>query len=127
MSCISISQSERSFNQATYRNGSALARKINEYDHPLIIANAKFANNFIGLIGLSYKLKPDTQFQLIDETFQQLTSESSKSIFVYGGDSNALLNALLNERKGQYEPKLIFDDLNNKCCSETLWYLQPKQ
>ena len=123
MSCISISQSELSFNQATYRNGLVLARKINEYEQPLIIANAKFANNFIGLIGLSYKLKPDTQFQLVDETFQQQIPKGSKSVFVYGGDSNALLN----DRKEQYEPKIILDDLNNTCCSETLWYLQPKQ
>jgi len=33
---------------------------------------------------------------------------------------------ILNVEKEKYEPQLIFDDRNNQCCSENLWYLKPK-
>ena len=110
-SCIAISQSELSFNQATYRNAAALARTINKYEHPLIIANSKYSNNFIGLIGLSYRLKSDAKFLLVDDTYQKIIPESLQSIFIYGGDSDSLL------KRTEYEPQLILDDRSNQCCS----------
>ncbi|MEA5487766.1 MULTISPECIES: glycosyltransferase family 39 protein [Pseudanabaena] len=121
LSCISISQSEQSFNQATYRNGIALANMINKYDNPLVITNAKYSNNLIGIINLSYRLKPDSQFQMVGDARERL-SESSKSIFIYGGDSDSLIDT----EKTKYEPQLIFDDRDNECCSENLWYLKPR-
>ena len=122
ISCLAISKSELSFNQATYRNVITLAKNINKYEYPLILANSKYSNNIIGLIGLSYRLKSDTQFKLIDNTSQKIIPESSKSIFVYGGD----FDLILNMEKEKYEPQLIFDDRNNQCCSENLWYLKQK-
>ncbi len=123
LSCITISQSDVSFNQATYRDGRNLAKIINQYDDPLIVTNAKYANNLIGIISLSYELNSNTHFQMIDDISREEFSNSSKSVFIYGGASDVLLDI----ERTKYEPQLIFDDRDNRCCSQNLWYLKPKQ
>ncbi|NUN65965.1 hypothetical protein HCU40_14685 [Pseudanabaena biceps] len=123
ISCISISQSGVSFNQATYRNIDSISKSISKYEDPLVIANYKYTNNVIGMIGLSYKIRPNTQFQIFDNNYQKLDVSTSKSIFVYGGNNDGFIETI----KDTYEPQLIFDDRNNLCCSETLWYLKPRQ
>jgi uncharacterized membrane protein len=122
-SCIAISQSEVSFNQATYRNSPMLARTINKYERPLVFISTKYSNNIIGAIGLSYWLRPDTQFQFVPDTHPIQFSERAKAVFVYGGDSKLILNSA----NTKYQAKLVFDDLKNQCCSENLWYLEGRQ
>jgi uncharacterized membrane protein len=123
ISCVAISQADLSFNQATYRNITNISRTINSYKDPLIISNYKYTNNIIGMIGLSYKIRPNTQFQLFDNNYQIVDFNNSKSIFVYGGNNDNLIETI----KDKYEPQLLFDDRSNSCCSETLWYLKSKQ
>jgi uncharacterized membrane protein len=123
-SCIGISQSEFSLNTTVYRHSLTLARTINKYEHPLVVTSAKYFNNIIGSICLSYWLKPDTQFRFVTDPYQIQFSERVKAFFVYGGDSDLVLNS--NHEK--YRPELIFDDLKNQYnTSENLWYLAKRQ
>ena len=123
VSCIAISQSEFSFNTILNRNSLTLARTINKYEHPLVVTSANYPSNIIGAISLSYWLKPDTQFRFVTDTSQIKFSERAKSVFIYGGDSDLVLNS----NHANYQPKLIWDDLKNQYnTSENLWYLEER-
>lgn len=93
-SCIIISQSEISFNQATYRNSAVLAQVINKYENPLVITGTQYFNNIIGAIGISHYLKPSTRFKFVPDASQLNDSTQAKNIFVYGKDIEFLLKYL---------------------------------
>ena len=128
ISCISIIQSDASFNVATFGNSKKLAEIINKYDHPLIIISAKtvkphcqIADNIVAAISLSYHLRSDAQFYFVDDPlqFELRPIKNAKNYFVHGGDSKYIVDFLSTK----YKSKLLLGDLKNQCASQDLWYL----
>jgi len=113
-SCIIISHSEISFNQATYRNSAVLAQVINKYENPLVITGTQYFNNIIGAIGISHYLKPSTRFKFVPDASQLNDSTQAKNIFVYGKDIEFILKDL-----GAYHIEVIY-----KSDYEGLWQIQ---
>ena len=124
ISCMAIAKSDIAFHQTNYSKSAMLARTINKYEHPLILASARYAGNIRGVISLSQHLNPDTQFQFVTDTQKIEFPKKSRPIFIYGGDTELILG----DTNTKYKSKLILDapnDTPNKnCCAETLWYLE---
>lgn len=101
LSCIVSAQAETWWNIAYGYQFYPVASIINKATRPLVISEIS-GNNLGNLIALSYKLKPEVKFQLLEKPPLSKVSPDFSQRFVYGDSDNFL--SKLAEQNLKREP-----------------------
>lgn len=103
LSCIVSSHAQTWWNMAYGYQFYPVANIINKAQNPLVISEIS-GNNLGNLIALSYKLKPEVKFQLLEKP-PLLKLPNFKEKFIYGDSDNFISKLTQNSKKPIYTPK----------------------